>query len=463
MSHKTEGEKVKSMTDQPPGAAGQKSVLRTGAPQHSRDELLSQEVLSEIGHKFGHEVGNPLTAIISLASILGRAVPAEKGALDALFSQHSQPGSNPELDRTKLLLTRLPDYANSITQEAWRISSLTETLVFLLSERANRNAASELEKSLNRALAKLNSRARIRKQLFDVKLPRLLPFFRVEQDQFVFLLGELLTNAAQAISDMEISPDRAISIELLPGSETGKGVIVVTNPIARPCPFELSSLFKPFVTEYGARKQLGLGLPTVAAIVDRHGGELELNEVTDERGRLLFQARLTFACGTDESEEGLDSSTAANSPTSVQPSITTHPQQVSSITTKAFTILIVEDDPSVATAIERILSATLGSRFSITFRKSAGIEAINLLGHSLKFDLILCDLNLNGTSGRKIYDTIQQTYPSYVEKFVFLTGDRNRKEVIRYLESTRRPYLLKPFDAAELEAAVLSLIVDKEK
>ena len=139
------------------GANSRKTQLRTGKPPLGRGELRSGELLSEIGHKFGHEVGNPLTAIISLASILGRTIPADKDSIDALFSgqvtaapaapQTSKAAAPNDVDRLKLVLSRLPDYANSITQEAWRISALTETLVFLLSDRFNKQAESEAEYS----------------------------------------------------------------------------------------------------------------------------------------------------------------------------------------------------------------------------------------------------------------------------------------------------------------------------
>ena len=436
------------------GSISSKNTLRTGAPHFSRDEILSSDTLSEIGHKFGHEVGNPLTAIISLASILGRALPPDKTAIDALLAgEKDVGGQSAELQQLKLLLTRLPEYANSITHEAWRISSLTETLVFLLSERANQGAATELEKSVNRALSKLNSRSRLRKQLFDLRVPAGPPVLRIEQDQFIFLLGELMTNAAQAMADLEIAPERAITIELLPGFESGKAQIVIENPIARSCPFELSSLFKPFVTEYGARKQLGLGLPTVLVILERHDASIEIAELADERGRMYFQARVTIPCAAAGQTDAADESDKRRSRPAPARGSAERPR---------LSVLVIEDEQSVATAIERILEATMGGRFRIETSVATGNDAIELVGSGRQFDLILCDLNLSGTSGRTIFDTIQRSFPAYADRFMFLTGERNRKEIIRYLESTRRPYLLKPFDAAELEDAVLSLLSTKE-
>ena len=64
-----------------------RTVVRSGKPPFLASELRAGETLSEIGHKFGHEVGNPLTAIISLASIVSRTIPADKAGLNAVLQQ----------------------------------------------------------------------------------------------------------------------------------------------------------------------------------------------------------------------------------------------------------------------------------------------------------------------------------------------------------------------------------------
>ena len=46
--------------------------MRVGKPKFTKSDFRTPDKLSGFVHKIGHEVGNPLTSIISLASILHR-------------------------------------------------------------------------------------------------------------------------------------------------------------------------------------------------------------------------------------------------------------------------------------------------------------------------------------------------------------------------------------------------------
>src|SRR5262245_24972844 len=111
------------------GSPGKHST-RVGKVKLNFTDIRAEELLSHLIHKLGHEIGNPLTSIISLGTILER------------FSI-SAPGRGETLPPEKIA-----SYASSIIDEAWRISSLTEKLVLTLSNRRGNPVASDLGKSI---------------------------------------------------------------------------------------------------------------------------------------------------------------------------------------------------------------------------------------------------------------------------------------------------------------------------
>ena len=81
-----------------------------------------------------------------------------------------------------------------------------------------------------------------------------------------------------------------------------------------------------------------------------------------------------------------------------------------------------------------------------------------LLENDPRINVILCDLNLSGISGRHLYETACVEYPEQAKKFAFLTGDRGRKETHEYLQNSGQGFLYKPFEPDELLNLVYRVI-----
>ena len=88
-------------------------TTRTGTPNFSIQSLRSGDNLSELVHKVGHDIGNPLTAIISVCSIIQTMAEMDSAGL----------------------VPKVSEYAGMLTSEAWKISRINERLVGLLSNR----------------------------------------------------------------------------------------------------------------------------------------------------------------------------------------------------------------------------------------------------------------------------------------------------------------------------------------
>lgn len=240
------------------------SSIRTGQPDFSPASVRDGESLSQLIHKVGHEIGNPLTAIISLSTIL------ERFPLDSSSSG------------------KLGSYAGSIIDEAWRISALNERLVLLLSSRTGNVSPCDLSQLITKALNKYKSRTK--RKNFAVDMQSLLPeqcAVLADSEQMVQLLLELLSNAHQALLYHDEDAGQTTQIyrcSLSLSTEDDHIVLSLRNRIPEPVPFDLDDIFRPMVTRYEDRKHVGLGLTVAHAIVERFDGTLQAVEERSESG-----------------------------------------------------------------------------------------------------------------------------------------------------------------------------------
>ena len=217
--------------------------------------------LSNLVHKIGHEIGNPLTAIISLATIIERfSGDAPSPDIEAAFKKSA-------------------GYSTSIIEEAWKISALSEKLVMLLSEKPGNVSPCRMEAVLTKVLQKSKSRGRkMRSEVRVTNLAADKDDVRADSEQLGILLGELLINAQNALSYEfgDAAAERPVTVVIR--SEGDLCILTCSNDTANAQANELDSLFELFSTSYSAHKHLGIGLTMCTAIARRFGGGLRIIE-----------------------------------------------------------------------------------------------------------------------------------------------------------------------------------------
>ena len=112
-------------------------------------------------------------------------------------------------------------------------------------------------------------------------------------------------------------------------------------------------------------------------------------------------------------------------------------------------VLVVEDTAEMQRSITRILE-TRGFEPVIA---ENGLEAFARLGEG-DFVAIVCDLALPFLQGNQFFSQIRDAYPDMAGRVVFVSGFATDATTKAFLEGTGQPYLAKPFEAAELLAAV---------
>ena len=108
-------------------------------------------------------------------------------------------------------------------------------------------------------------------------------------------------------------------------------------------------------------------------------------------------------------------------------------------------ILIVEDEPSIARICARTLS---GEGYQVEIAEDGKI-AESILGKK-EYDLYILDIRTPGMNGMELYQEMKNKYSALASKVLFTTGDTLSSGVKEFLEENGRPYLAKPFTPDEL-------------
>ncbi|NVB78455.1 MAG: response regulator [Kofleriaceae bacterium] len=111
-------------------------------------------------------------------------------------------------------------------------------------------------------------------------------------------------------------------------------------------------------------------------------------------------------------------------------------------------ILVVDDQPTLARAIKRMLVehdvTTLGS----------AREALETIEAGIRYDVILSDLMMPELSGMDLHEAVAKIDPQQVTRMVFMTGGAFTGRAREFVERSGTPTIEKPFD----KAALLSLL-----
>ncbi len=185
-------------------------------------------------------------------------------------------------------------------------------------------------------------------------------------------------------------------------------------------------LFEPFFTSKRGDRGTGLGLAICAEIVAEMGGEIR---VDTEIGR--------GSCFTVVLPAADPALTAEVTP----------PRAVE--VTRQGRILIIDDDPHVRRALERLIA----SEHDVVVAGS-GVDALERLERDTEFDVILCDLMMPDVDGVDVYEALVVHHPELCDRVIFLSGGAFTRRGQDFLESTGCPVIHKPVSLEDLLAAI---------
>jgi len=379
------------------------------ATQELRARLVAAERVAAVGTLaagVGHEIQNPLAYLeLSLSGAM-RSLDKGAGAQEALaLLRDAQDGA----ERIRLIVEDLRTFSREGGEDRERV---------------------ELRDVVAPALRMVRHVLRDRARLVEDYGP--IPHVLGSEARLGQVILNLLVNAVQAIPLGEAERHTVrIRTSTAPGgraqvevSDTGRGIAAEVLP----------HIFEPFFTTKPQEEGTGLGLSICQQIVQAHGGELH---VRSEPGQgSVFTILLPAA-----SEE---------LPRAVEPvrrqeeraSPASHPA-------RRGRILIVDDEPRLAQSMRLLLEPNHD-----VVATTRGSEALELMSSGQRFDLVVCDLQMPGTTGMDIYARLHEQEPELARRLVFMSGGAFTPAASAFIRSVPNRVLEKPVRPEVLLATI---------
>jgi PAS domain S-box-containing protein len=373
-------------------------------------QLAEKEKFAAMGQMMAgaaHELNNPLTAILGVSDLL-----RERAADDA---------------------TRR--HVDLVLQQARRAAAIVQNLLAFSRPLSHGRDKLRLDEILQEALR--FEQGNFVKKNISVKFAAPADLPPVDGDrkllQQVFL--NIIANAEQSISPARDQGTLDVSM-----TRVGDRIRVsfVDNGPGIP-PEIISKIFDPFFTTKRPGGGSGLGLTICLAIVKEHGGTIEVESAGGAGAAIhvVLPAML---------EHRPAEASAASVAKPAQP-------LAGAAALQGHSVLIVDDEEG----IREIVQESLLSRGMLVHAAGSSEAALAYLAKNT-CETIVCDFNLPGMSGEKLFEELRTRLGSALPRFVFVTGELVSPDIEEHFRKKGARILQKPFQIASLVALLTELL-----
>ncbi|MEO6953732.1 MAG: response regulator [Polyangia bacterium] len=374
-----------------------------------RNQLLVSDRMASMGTLaagVAHEINNPLACVMANLDLAVRELAEHAEQLDLMTE-----------------LSEVGEELRDAREAAERIRNIVRDLkIFSRSDEEKRGAVDVqrvMESTLRMAWNEIRHRARL------VKNYGKTPPVGASESRLGQVFLNLVVNAAQAIQEGRAeSNEIRISTTVAP---SGNVVVEIADTGPGMPPEVLGQLFTPFFTTKPIGVGTGLGLSICHSIIAGFGGSIE---VQSEVGKGTSFRISLLPAATEALEE-------------VPPITGSTPAQ------RRGKILVVDDEPMIAKAVQRILSA----EHDVTTLGSAD-DALKRIEAGERFDVILCDLMMPEMTGMDLHGELSRVGQEQADRMIFLTGGAFTVRARAFLAEIPNQRIEKPFDSTHLRALI---------
>lgn len=368
--------------------------------RRTQEQLLQSEKMSAVGQLIAgvaHELNNPLTAILGYAQLLESEGLSEKAT----------------------------DFVSKLFKQAQRTHRVVQNLLSFARQRKPQKELVDICKVLDETLVLRDYDLKVN----DVQLIRetesSVPLVTADPHQLEQVFLNIINNAVDAMLDA--GHGGTLIIRVFAREETVHIEFQDSGPGIK----EPNRIFDPFYTTKSIGKGTGLGLSICYGIIKEHGGDI--SAANREEGGALVKVQLP----------------AASSVSSDEPSGTL-PQRELAVQGR---ILLVESEAAVL-------------EFERDVLVGAGAQVMTMMdGEEMKsrllrdrFDALIMDGMSAGFTARQVYDWLGEKCPALQKSVLFTFSSIAEPEIRDFLQDRQVPYLVKPFEVADLISQARKLL-----
>jgi PAS domain S-box-containing protein len=190
----------------------------------------------------------------------------------------------------------------------------------------------------------------------------------------------------------------------------------------------IDRIFDPFFTTREVGQGTGLGLSLCYGIITEHNGKIYARSQPGKGATFIVELPII---------------TEVKAPKPAEVVVKKRHKKLNG------RILVVDDEKVVRDVVNRVLTGD-GHKVESVDNAADALKKIE----TEKYDLILLDVKMPGTSGVQLYKNIQKIAKPLAQKVVFMTGDIMGADTERFLSRTRAGHIEKPFNAEQLKRTV---------
>ncbi|MDD3926612.1 MAG: PAS domain S-box protein [bacterium] len=389
--------------------------------QFDLEEQIRQAVkLESVGRLAGgvaHDFNNLLTGITGYAQLLLRRLSSEDPMCKDLIQIRELADRAAELVRHLLAFSR----RQSLEPVVLDVNELVSNTVKLL----NRLIGEDIELKFQPAAGNVRVKAdpaQIEQVLMNLAVNSrdAMP----NGGMLTITVGNVVLDSEYAFGHLGVNPGEYVLISV---TDTGCGIDEET----------LKHIFEPFFTTKEVGKGTGLGLSSVYGIINQHSGHVRVSSKPGEGTAFNIYLPAINALYAEDSDKNKESVLLREQ----------------AIPIAGETVFLVEDDISVMTLVERVLTER-GYKVVSASRPDEALEIYKEKAGEI--DLLLTDVILPGFNGKELYDRLVEINPKL--KVIFMSGYTANTLLQTGGLGSDIPFLQKPFMPDDITNKIRSVL-----